>query len=442
MKTLGESFGVEVAGPDGVGLSRTPQVAGELQVEHDRLGHHPLPVGQADDAVDGQPLDEDVIAHAAACSRPGEFPLAENRQVMPDIHDALAPLRREVAELDRQILELVARRLDTTRKIGEEKLRAALPIRDFRVEVEVLSRGRRCAREFGFDDEVAEQILEDLMRAAVQTQAELPHGAPPVGHKQVLVVGGAGRMGAWMRRFLEAQGHSVSVSDPGAGHESVSLSEGVARADVVVLATPLGATAAILRQVLEQGGDPLIFDICSLKSEIAPLLRAAAAEGRRVTSLHPMFAPGAVLLHGRAVLLCDAGCRQATTEARELFAETALGLYEVGLEEHDKIMAVVLGMSHAVNLQFAHALSRFGLPFDLLGKVASTTFAKQVKTTAEVSEENPVLYHEIQHFNRQTPAMFELLEQALAELRQAAGEASHDRFVNYMKACEAYFTEA
>lgn len=360
---------------------------------------------------------------------------------MPDTQDALAPLRREVADLDRQILELVARRLETTRKIGEAKLRAALPIRDFRVEVEVLSRGRRCAREFGFDDEVAEQILEDLMRAAVQTQAELPHGSPPVGHKKILVVGGAGRMGAWMSRFLEAQGHSVSVSDPGAADRSVALADGVPEADVVVLATPLGATPDILRRVLDQPGNPLIFDICSLKSEIAPLLRKAAAEGRRVTSLHPMFAPGAVLLHGRAVLLCDAGCRQATAEARELFAETALGLYEVALEEHDKIMAVVLGMSHAVNLQFAHALSRFGLPFHLLGKVASTTFAKQVKTTAEVAEENPVLYHEIQHFNRQTPAMFDLLEEALTQLRQAASEPGHERFVGYMKACEAYFKE-
>ena len=359
-----------------------------------------------------------------------------------DVEQELAPLRREVAQLDREILELVGRRLSTTRKIGEAKHRAGLPIRDFRVEVEVLSRARASARELGFDEEVAEQILEQLMAAAVQTQAEIPRGLPAVGSRKVLVVGGSGRMGVWLCRFFEAQGHNVAISDT-SDQESpwprVSLAEGVPDSEVVVLATPLKATPQVLDLVLRSGGNPLIFDICSLKSQVAPLLRQAALDGHRVTSLHPMFAPGAVLLHGRAVLVCDAGCREATDAARDLFAETALGLYEVELEQHDKIMAVVLGMSHAVNLQFAHAASHFGLAFDFLGKVASTTFAKLVKTTAEVSEENPVLYHEIQHYNSFTTEMFALLENSLADLKAASIRPAGDDFLAYMKTCREYF---
>lgn len=354
----------------------------------------------------------------------------------------LSELRQQVADLDRQILELVAKRLDTTRRIGQEKAKKGLPIRDFRVEVKVLSRARACAREFGFDAEVAEDIAEKLMAAAVQTQAELPASQPSTGQRRVLVVGGGGRMGAWLARFFDALGHSVQIADPKVSDsefEVVPLDQGVAHAQVVAVATPLGSTATILEQVLAAGGDPLIFDICSLKTPVAGLLRRAAAEGRRVTSLHPMFAPGAVLLHGRAVLICDAGCAKATEEARSLFAETALGLYDVPLEDHDKVMAVVLGMSHALNLQFAHAVQRFGLPFDFLGKIASTTFAKQIKTTAEVAEENPKLYHEIQHFNEHTESMYELLSSSLEQLRQASKEDGSEQFVRLMGQGRSFF---
>ncbi|MBI3926279.1 MAG: prephenate dehydrogenase/arogenate dehydrogenase family protein [Armatimonadetes bacterium] len=356
--------------------------------------------------------------------------------MMTAIEQEMAQMRAEVAAIDQEILRLVARRLETTRRIGEAKQKLSLPIRDFRVEVEVLSRARSCARASGFDAELAEQILEQLVRAAVQTQAEIPHRPPRTGEQKVLVVGGAGRMGAWLCRFFEAQGHTVAVHDPAARESpwpSVPLEQAVPASDVVVLATPLGSTPGALERTLEMGGEPLIFDICSLKSGVAPILRAAAARGRRVTSLHPMFAPGAVLLHGRAVLVCDAGQRQATEAARQLFTDTALGLYEVPLEEHDRIMAVVLGMSHVVNLQFALALSRFGLPFDFLGKVASTTFAKQIKTTAEVAEENPVLYHEIQYHNQHTRKMFELLSEALEQLRSAALTGQHEHFIRLMR---------
>ncbi len=364
---------------------------------------------------------------------------------MSQVDEQLDPLRQEVARLDREILKLVAERLATTRKIGQAKLRAGLPIRDFRVEVQVLSRARKAALEHGFDLEFAEKAMELLMSGAVQTQAELPHGQPTAGARKVLVVGGAGRMGLWLSRFFEAQGHTVHICDQSEGEvpwSRVTLSEGVAQADVVVLATPLKATPQVLREVLEVEGDPLIFDICSLKSQVAPLLKQAAEQGRRVTSLHPMFAPGAVLLHGRAVLVCDAGCRRATDQAKELFADTALGLYEFDLLEHDKIMAVVLGMSHAVNLQFAGAVARFGLPFDFLGKVASTTFAKQVKTTAEVAEENPALYHEIQNFNAVTPDMFDLLSDSLERLRQASLQRDGQAFLDFMNECRGYLTGA
>ena len=349
-----------------------------------------------------------------------------------------------MGELDKQILKLVAERLETTRAIGEIKQKQGLPIRDFRVEVQVLKRARERAREVGLDERFAEEISELLMKTAVQTQAELPPVVPSAARKWVHVVGGHGRMGTWLTRFFESQGHRVTISDPQPGPFSeiaIPLSDAAKQADVIVLASNLSSTPGLLKELLgtiTADHSPLVFDIASLKTELVASLREAAAKGLRVTSLHPMFAPGTVLLSGRAVLVCDAGNREATDEAKGLFADTALGLYEVKLEEHDRLMTVVLGLSHLVNLIFGRAVSRSSFPFELLGKVASTTFAKQIKTSAEVAEENPSLYHEIQYFNTYTDQMLEDLRSALAEFCEAARAPDGEHFHNLMKETSKY----
>lgn len=356
----------------------------------------------------------------------------------------LSELRQRVGELDKQILKLVADRLETTKAIGEIKQKQGLPIRDFRVEVQVLKRARERAREVGLDERVAEELAELLMRTAVQTQAELPpvvHSAP---RKWVHVVGGHGRMGTWLTRFFESQGHRVTITDPNPGpftEIELPLRRAADHADVIVLASNLSSTPGLLTELLgylNRERSPLVFDIASLKAELVKPLREAAEKGLRVTSLHPMFAPGAVLLSGRAVLVCDAGNRQATDEAKSLFADTALGLYEVELEEHDRLMTVVLGMSHLINLIFGRAVSLSSFPFDLLGKVASTTFSKQIKTAAEVAEENPFLYHEIQYFNTYTDQMLEDVDASLAAFREAAKAADGERFHSLMKETAHY----
>lgn len=359
-------------------------------------------------------------------------------------NEELNRLRAQVADYDQRILELIAQRLQTTRQIGEIKQKEGLPIRDFRVEVDVLRRAREKAGSLGLDERVAEEISERLMAAAVQTQAELPPVVPSGPRKRVHVVGGHGRMGSWLSRFFESQGHQVSVTDPTPGpfsEQERSLSEAVAACDVIILATNLSATGGLLRELLPlipPGRSPLIFDIASLKAGLVEPLRQACRDGHRVTSLHPMFAPGAALLHGRAVLVCDAGNREATDEARSLFADTALGLYEVPLEEHDKMMTVVLGLSHLTNLIFGRAVCKAGFPFPLLGRIASTTFAKQIKTAAEVAEENPALYHEIQFFNPDTESMLADLESSLKDFCSAARSPDGRRFAELMGQTSAY----
>jgi chorismate mutase/prephenate dehydrogenase len=358
---------------------------------------------------------------------------------MSDPQQDLDQLRQQVARLDREILEKISERLRTSRLIGEAKRKAQLPIRDFRVEASVMQRARQSARELGFDPALAESVLESLIEAAVQTQV----AHQPVHHKgehhRILIVGGSGRMGAWLRQFLHGQGHTVASCDPVDG-EFVDL-EAASREkwDVVVLSTPLAMLPDALSQALRLEGKPLIFDIGSLKSHLVTELQQAAAAGHRVTSLHPMFAPGTVVLTGRSVLVCDAGNAQATEQACDLFRETAVSLCPVPLEQHDQVMGGLLGLSHTINLLFGQALCQLGLSFEKLGPIASTTFAKQAKTAAEVAAENPELYHQIQNLNQCTPQVYQALQLSLERLRGAALAPEAEPFLELMGECRGYF---
>ncbi|MGB6353902.1 MAG: prephenate dehydrogenase dimerization domain-containing protein, partial [Steroidobacteraceae bacterium] len=121
--------------------------------------------------------------------------------------------------------------------------------------------------------------------------------------------------------------------------------------------------------------------------------------GCRVTSLHPMFGPDTELLSGRHVIFIDLGNREALQEAQQLFAPTMAERVVMGLDEHDRLIAYVLGLSHALNIAFFTALADSGEAAPRLAKLSSTTFDSQLEVASRVAAESPDLYFEIQSLN-------------------------------------------
>ena len=70
-----------------------------------------------------------------------------------------------------------------------------------------------------------------------------------------------------------------------------------------------------------------------------------------------MFGPDTQLLSGRHVIFIDLGDQAALQEAQALFAPTMAERVVMGLDEHDRLIAYVLGLSHALNIAFFTALA-------------------------------------------------------------------------------------
>jgi chorismate mutase/prephenate dehydrogenase len=358
----------------------------------------------------------------------------------------LDALRRELGDVDRQLIELVGRRLELASAIGAHKRKTGISTRDFRQERDVIERARAAATSAGVSPDIAEALVLLLIRSSLTVQEREGVAASGAGGgRRVLVIGGSGKMGRWFARFLSSQGYAVEIADPSgpsggyphhADWRSVPLDH-----HIIVVATPLAISGEILSELATRPPPGLVFDIGSLKSPLRRGLLALSAAGARVTSVHPMFGPDTELLSGRHVLFIDVGHPDATREARELFTSTMAVTAELDLESHDRFIAYVLGLSHALNIAFFTALAESGEAAPHLARLSSTTFDAQLAVASSVAAENPSLYFEIQSLNDYGTESLAALLYAVERLRSVVRAGDQAGFVALMERGRAYLAE-
>lgn len=355
---------------------------------------------------------------------------------------SLEQLRDQLSALDRKLLMLIGERQRVVSDIGRNKRDSGQATRDYQREKVVLGRAREQAIAAGIDPNVAEDIMSLLIQSSLTNQERDRVAAEGKGNgRNVLVIGGAGKMGGWFVEFFRSQGFVTDIADkqvdPGPGQYSDWTEAGV-EYDIIVVATPLAISANILLELAELGPQGLIFDIGSLKTPLRAGLKALTDAGCKVTSLHPMYGPGTELLSGRHLIFVDVGVPSATAEAKELFAATMVEQLNMDIDDHDRLIAYVLGLSHALNIAFVTALAESGEAAPQLAKLSSTTFDAQLLVAAAVTRDNPRLYFEIQNLNDYGLGPLEALCDSAAKLRSVVAEGDESGFIDMMEKGRAY----
>ena len=357
----------------------------------------------------------------------------------------LSELRSELDAVDADLITAIARRQALVAEIGRWKHAQGKQLRDFQREREVIAHVRQRAEKAGLDPAIAEQVMKLLIESSLTTQEQdRVRLAGQGGGRRALVVGGNGRMGRWFVRFLAAQGFDVEVADPTGAPEGVAgrddWKDGALDQDLIVVAAPMRRSNEILLGLAERKPKGLVFDIGSLKTPLTEGLKACAAAGLRVCSVHPMFGPDTELLSDRHVIFMPVGAPEAVKEARALFAETMVQTVEMPLAEHDHLIAYVLGLSHALNIAFFTALANSGEAAPKLAQMSSTTFDRQLKIASGVASENPRMYYEIQSLNAYRGEALGALKRAVGELVRCVEEGDEIGFVALMERGRGYLS--
>jgi chorismate mutase/prephenate dehydrogenase len=338
---------------------------------------------------------------------------------------------------------LIADRQRIVAEIGKTKQASGRATRDFAREKDVIDMGRVHAEELGIDPDVVEGLLAQLIRTSLASQERDRVIAEGKGDgRTALIIGGGGKMGGWFENFFASQGFATTIADravedaPGQFH---NWTDAGVDYDVIVVAAPLAVSGRILAQLAVLKPKGLIFDIGSLKTPLIDGLQELKDAGCKVTSIHPMYGPDTRLLSGRHLIVCDVGVPEATSDAKELFGATMVEQLDMSLEDHDRLIAYVLGLSHALNIAFFTALAESGEAAPELAKLSSTTFDSQLLVSEAVARDNPYLYFEIQNLNKFGLDPLDALCEAANRIRETVASGKEQEFVDLMQKGREYF---
>ncbi len=354
----------------------------------------------------------------------------------------LDEIRTELSAVDQRLVELSAERQRLVSEIGRSKQSSGAETRDYAREKDVLDMGRAQAEELGIDPDLAENVLRQLIRSSLASQERDRVISEGKGDgRSVLVIGGAGQMGRWFVDFFASQGFATVIADKrvedGPGKFNNWTEAGIDY-DVIVVAAPLGISGRILAQLAVLRPKGLIFDIGSLKTPLLDGLEELRSAGCQVASLHPMYGPDTQLLSGRHLIFIEVGCPAATAAAKDLFAATMVEQIDMGLDDHDRLIAYVLGLSHALNIAFFTALSESGESAPKLAHMSSTTFDAQLLVSKAVAQDNPHMYFEIQNLNKFGLGPLDALCDAAKRIRDVVASGDEDGFVDLMQKGQDY----
>jgi chorismate mutase/prephenate dehydrogenase len=330
-----------------------------------------------------------------------------------------------VDALDRDLLQIAARRMAVVGEIAEYKRQHGLRVRDPQREREVLEDRVRLAEELGLPPGEMESIFRVLLRASRDHQSALRAEVPPgTETRTVAVVGGHGQIGRVLVGLFGDLGHRVLVSDLDTELTPVAAA---AAADVTVVSVPIDVTEQVIREIGPHVPEhALLMDVTSVKAgPVAAMLEATRAS---VLGTHPMFGPGVHTLQGQRVVLCRArGDAWADWVAHALTAR-GLVVTETTPDAHDRAMSVVQVLTHFQTQVLGLTLARLGVPLDETLRFTSPAYLLELYVAARHFAQSPALYGPIEMRNPRGGEVTRAFGDAASDLAKIIADGNRAAF--------------
>ena len=314
--------------------------------------------------------------------------------------------------LDRDLLQIMAKRMALVAEVAVYKRQFGLKIRDATRERELLRDRHERAKELGLPSDEIESIFRLLMRSSRDHQAALRAEVPmDAASYTVAIIGGHGRIGRVMARLFGDLGHRLLLVDT---DTTLRADEAAASADVVVISVPIDVTESVIREVgpyVREGA--LLMDVTSVKE--APLRTMLEATPASVVGTHPMFGPSVHTLQGQRVVICRGRGDTWADWVAQSFAARGLVITETTATQHDRAMSVVQVLTHFQTQVQGLTLSRLGLPLAETMPFTSPAYLLELYVAARHFAQDPALYGSIEMRNPRT-----------AEVTAVFGQSVHD----------------
>jgi prephenate dehydrogenase len=229
---------------------------------------------------------------------------------------------------------------------------------------------------------------------------------------KVGIIGGTGRMGRFFSGVFLRAGCEVMVCGR---RKEASCREIAEQCPVVMVSVPIRETVPVIRKIAPLlSVDQLLCDLTSLKAKpVAAMLESRAS----VIGLHPMFGPSVPSLRGQTIIATPARVSpEKAASLLSIFEREGAKITFSTPEEHDRIMAVVQGLTHLVTLTVAGTMRRLSTTPEETEPFMSPVYQIEMGLVGRLLSQDPDLYGDILTGNPDVPRMLLACGESLAEL--------------------------
>ena len=238
------------------------------------------------------------------------------------------------------------------------------------------------------------------------------------------IIGGTGKMGRLFVPVFERAGYEVLVS----GRSTALKSEDLARqCELVIVSVPVRNTVRVINKIapiLKPG--QLLCDFTSLKVKPIEAMLKSEAD---VVGLHPMFGPTVSSLKSQTIIVCPARVEDAALQKLvAVFRKEGARCTIATPEEHDRMMAVVQGLTHYVTLCMAESIRRLGVDIETTQEFTSPVYQIELSLIGRLLSQDPELYADILQQNPYVPEVLATCRQSAADLAAIVNDHDAARF--------------
>lgn len=341
--------------------------------------------------------------------------------------DPLSELRAQIDEVDQAMLDLLARRLDLVSQVGEVKGKHGLPIYAPDREQIMIAARRAQAVQKGVPPDLIEDVLRRCMREAYAHEKNMgfTQQAPDLG--PVVVVGGAGRMGAMFARMLTLSGYAVKILDREDWGRAEEILQG---AGLVLISVPIHDTVDVIKALPPLPPNCLLADLTSVKA--APVAAMLEAHPGPVLGLHPMFGPDLESFAKQVVAASVGRDSDASQWLLEQIRLWGARVHEVSASDHDAEMGLIQALRHFSTFAYGAHLASEDRELSELLALSSPIYRLELVMVGRLFAQSPELYFDIITASRDNLELIERYHQRFAEaielLRDGNSEAFIQRF--------------
>ncbi|MFZ2087135.1 MAG: prephenate dehydrogenase/arogenate dehydrogenase family protein [Desulfobaccales bacterium] len=228
----------------------------------------------------------------------------------------------------------------------------------------------------------------------------------------IALIGGSGQMGRWFQRFFREHGHTVLTADLDTRE---TPQEVAAQADVVILSVPIPKVVDIAKEISPHlRPEAALMDVTSVKQRpLDAMLKAFAGE---VVGTHPLFGPKEKNIAGRTVVLCPGRGERWLNWLKDLLEGAGAKVKVTSATEHDRLMAVVQGLSHFVLIALEKSILQLGISPQDLEDYSTPTFDTLHRLAKRLLSQDTQLYACIQLANPANRPALRALDDAVADI--------------------------